>query len=233
MRLTIVALLLACSGVVRADDNPPTLAIGAAAPDFNLPAVDGKTYRLQDFASSKALVVVFTRRRHGSLPRGLGARPLQWPRGSAQPARAHHRGAEVRFLRVSRPAHGQIHLCPFDSWPLAALRQPARSLPDAQSVRPTGAAGCAIAPESRSECDAEGAQGRLFAGWRIPEARRRGPLSGGERAAGPHQKSVGRLGVYLQGDYRWSIEGVSCVWQVARQRPQCWGRPRPGSRISW
>src|ERR1022692_3643229 len=60
MRLTIVALLLACSGVVRADDNPPTLAIGAAAPDFNLPAVDGKTYRLQDFASSKALVVVFT-----------------------------------------------------------------------------------------------------------------------------------------------------------------------------
>jgi len=60
MRLTIVALLLACSGVVRADENPPTLAIGAAAPDFNLPAVDGKTYRLQDFASSKVLVVVFT-----------------------------------------------------------------------------------------------------------------------------------------------------------------------------
>jgi peroxiredoxin len=60
MRPTIVVLLLACSVIVRADDNPPTLAIGAAAPDFNLRAVDGKTYRLQDFASSKVLVVVFT-----------------------------------------------------------------------------------------------------------------------------------------------------------------------------
>ncbi|HTT64792.1 MAG TPA: redoxin family protein [Bryobacteraceae bacterium] len=60
MRLTIVALLLACSSIVRAAENPPTLAIGAAAPDFNLPAVDGRTYRLQDFASSKVLVIVFT-----------------------------------------------------------------------------------------------------------------------------------------------------------------------------
>jgi len=60
MRLTIVALLLACSGAILADQNPPTLAIGAAAPDFNLPAVDGKTYNLHDFASSKVLVVVFT-----------------------------------------------------------------------------------------------------------------------------------------------------------------------------
>src|SRR5580700_4044884 len=60
MKLTIVALLLACSGVILADDSPATLAIGAAAPDFNLPAVDGKTYRLQDFAASKVLVVVFT-----------------------------------------------------------------------------------------------------------------------------------------------------------------------------
>jgi len=60
MKLTIAALLLACSGMVRADDHPATLAIGAAAPDFNLPAVHGKTYRLQDFAASKVLVVVFT-----------------------------------------------------------------------------------------------------------------------------------------------------------------------------
>jgi peroxiredoxin len=60
MRLPIVALLLACSGAALADDNPPTLAIGAAAPDFSLPAVDGRTYGLHDFASSKVLVVVFT-----------------------------------------------------------------------------------------------------------------------------------------------------------------------------
>ena len=60
MRLSILALLLACSAVAFAEENHPTLAIGAAAPDFNLPAVDGKTYRLQDFAAGKVLVVVFT-----------------------------------------------------------------------------------------------------------------------------------------------------------------------------
>ncbi len=36
------------------------LAIGDPAPDFSLPGVDGKTYTLADFASSKFLVVVFT-----------------------------------------------------------------------------------------------------------------------------------------------------------------------------
>jgi peroxiredoxin len=60
MKLTIIALLLACSSAVLADENPPTLAIGAAAPDFNLTAVDGKAYQLQDFGASKVLVVVFT-----------------------------------------------------------------------------------------------------------------------------------------------------------------------------
>lgn len=37
-----------------------TLEIGAAAPDFALPGVDGKTWRLQDFAQAKILMVVFT-----------------------------------------------------------------------------------------------------------------------------------------------------------------------------
>src|ERR1035437_8269591 len=37
-----------------------TLKIGDAAPDFALPATDGKTYRLADFAKAKALVVFFT-----------------------------------------------------------------------------------------------------------------------------------------------------------------------------
>ena len=60
MKLAIAALLVASCGGVMADENPATLAIGAAAPDFNLPAVDGKTYGLQDFAASKVLVVVFT-----------------------------------------------------------------------------------------------------------------------------------------------------------------------------
>ncbi len=37
-----------------------TLEIGAKAPDFNLPGVDGKFYTLADFADAKALVIVFT-----------------------------------------------------------------------------------------------------------------------------------------------------------------------------
>jgi peroxiredoxin len=39
---------------------PFTLPIGAKAPDFALPATDGKTYRLSDFADAPALVVFFT-----------------------------------------------------------------------------------------------------------------------------------------------------------------------------
>jgi len=38
----------------------PTLAIGAAAPDFDLPGTDGKRYTLASFAGAKALVLVFT-----------------------------------------------------------------------------------------------------------------------------------------------------------------------------
>jgi peroxiredoxin len=37
-----------------------TLQIGEAAPDFRLPATDGKTYQLADFADARVLVVFFT-----------------------------------------------------------------------------------------------------------------------------------------------------------------------------
>jgi len=37
-----------------------TLSIGEKAPDFSLPATDGKTYSLGDFADSKVLVIFFT-----------------------------------------------------------------------------------------------------------------------------------------------------------------------------
>jgi peroxiredoxin len=37
-----------------------TLAIGDKAPDFSLPATDGKTYSLTDFRDAKILVVFFT-----------------------------------------------------------------------------------------------------------------------------------------------------------------------------
>ena len=37
-----------------------TLAIGAKAPDFNLPATDGKNYSLADYADAEVLVIFFT-----------------------------------------------------------------------------------------------------------------------------------------------------------------------------
>ncbi len=41
-------------------DAPPILKIGAPAPDFSLPGVDGKTHSLKDYASAKVLVVIFS-----------------------------------------------------------------------------------------------------------------------------------------------------------------------------
>jgi peroxiredoxin len=43
----------------RAKEVAP-LAIGSAAPELNLPGVDGKTYTLADFEKAKILVVIFT-----------------------------------------------------------------------------------------------------------------------------------------------------------------------------
>ncbi|MCW5553952.1 MAG: redoxin domain-containing protein [Verrucomicrobiae bacterium] len=37
-----------------------TLGLGATAPDFDLPGVDGRSWALKDFADAKALVVIFT-----------------------------------------------------------------------------------------------------------------------------------------------------------------------------
>jgi cytochrome oxidase Cu insertion factor (SCO1/SenC/PrrC family) len=66
-RIPLVAFLSVAGaatilGPARAEDAPavPTLAVGAAAPDFDLPGVDGRRYSLKDFASAKILVVVFT-----------------------------------------------------------------------------------------------------------------------------------------------------------------------------
>ena len=56
----MLALLLLSTVLSRADPQPPTLPLGSAAPDFRLPAVDGKTYSLNDFKQAKLLMVVFT-----------------------------------------------------------------------------------------------------------------------------------------------------------------------------
>ena len=64
-RLSCVALaLLLAAGVAPAPaaEGPsvPTLAIGAQAPDFDLPGVDGQRHTLASFAQAKLLVIVFT-----------------------------------------------------------------------------------------------------------------------------------------------------------------------------
>ena len=61
-RLAALFLLatLALSTAWAADDNHPTLAIGASAPDFSLPGIDGQTHKLADYAAAKVLVIVFT-----------------------------------------------------------------------------------------------------------------------------------------------------------------------------
>jgi len=62
--LLVLALLglAVATGSARADEAPlvPTLAIGAPAPDFDLPGVDGRRYSLKSFASAPVLVLVFT-----------------------------------------------------------------------------------------------------------------------------------------------------------------------------
>jgi peroxiredoxin len=63
MRRLGFLLLLLCAALcpvsVYADDVQP-LTIGAVAPDFNLPGVDGRNYSLKDFAAARILVVIFT-----------------------------------------------------------------------------------------------------------------------------------------------------------------------------
>jgi len=54
----LVPVLLA--GPLFAAEGPRPLAIGSAAPDFDLPGVDGRRYSLADFADAKVLVIVFT-----------------------------------------------------------------------------------------------------------------------------------------------------------------------------
>ena len=56
----LLVLFVLAARAAAQESNPPTLKLGAAAPDFSLPGVDGKTYTLKDFAGSPVLVVLFT-----------------------------------------------------------------------------------------------------------------------------------------------------------------------------
>ncbi len=59
--LALVSMnLMAFAGVAGAEADVPTLAVGAQAPNFDLPGIDGKNHKLSDFASAKVLAVIFT-----------------------------------------------------------------------------------------------------------------------------------------------------------------------------
>jgi thiol-disulfide isomerase/thioredoxin len=59
--VALAATLFVFSTMVQAaEDEHPTLVIGAPAPDFSLPGIDGKTHKLSDYAGSQLLAIVFT-----------------------------------------------------------------------------------------------------------------------------------------------------------------------------
>jgi len=59
LKFCIVSVFAARVLLAQAPDHP-TLSLGARAPDFSLPGVDGRTYSLGDFAGAKVLAVIFT-----------------------------------------------------------------------------------------------------------------------------------------------------------------------------
>jgi len=58
--MTFILTCLLSFSAPAASEQPSTLQIGAAAPDFQLPGVDGKVHKLADFAGADVLVVIFT-----------------------------------------------------------------------------------------------------------------------------------------------------------------------------
>ena len=59
----LLAITILFTPNVRAEDKSAEvrpLALGAAAPDFKLPGVDGREHELKDFAAARVLVVIFT-----------------------------------------------------------------------------------------------------------------------------------------------------------------------------
>jgi len=59
-KIPFLPVFLLFAGISALAADPAPLSIGSSAPDFSLPATDGKTYSLKDFASSRVLVIIFT-----------------------------------------------------------------------------------------------------------------------------------------------------------------------------
>jgi len=60
MKFVCILIIFFWSMPAWALEGPATLAIGSKAPDFVLPATDGKQYALKDFDAYKFLVIIFT-----------------------------------------------------------------------------------------------------------------------------------------------------------------------------
>jgi thiol-disulfide isomerase/thioredoxin len=60
MKTILLSSFFFCFAVATLATDIPPLAIGAKAPEFSLPGVDGKMYSLKNFSGSKLLVIVFT-----------------------------------------------------------------------------------------------------------------------------------------------------------------------------
>ena len=60
MQKMIFLFLLVTGFTAMKAEDPKTLSIGTAAPDFKLPGTDDKTYTLASFKNSNILVVIFT-----------------------------------------------------------------------------------------------------------------------------------------------------------------------------
>ena len=58
--IILVAVLFMAGLAWSAPQQSKTLEIGQRAPDFNLPGVDGRNYKLADFADANVLVIIFT-----------------------------------------------------------------------------------------------------------------------------------------------------------------------------
>lgn len=59
VRSCVIALALALAASAAFAQTPVELKVGDPAPDFSLPASDGKTYKLADFKGKQAVVVAW------------------------------------------------------------------------------------------------------------------------------------------------------------------------------
>ncbi len=58
--MRLLSLILFAVAALAMEDQPPTLSLGAAAPGFSLPGIDGKSHSLQEYSGSKVLAIIFT-----------------------------------------------------------------------------------------------------------------------------------------------------------------------------